>query len=304
MLELLGEVENLGLEANETRMDSFWDEKYKDIEIKDKYKVVFITSEGGEENYAINFKVCAEKIGWEVKVFLLKINNFIDKILKFDPDFILFSLFADRQFDSKISLHKSKKYLFDHSVIEGHLSFDHMTKNDLEKGEISPQLTQYLQPFDGVVALESLFDLYQHAFIKLNKTFYGIYTHPTIPDFGYNEPVEPKSIAWGGMGWDKFRNSDNFKNFIKKLSQNLPMKIYGKNYLSFVSDKVYAGFNPPGLAHIEAIHNNGIFLLTHADSYLNAEVPTSRIFEALSANVIVISDKHPFIIKTFGNNIS
>jgi hypothetical protein len=82
------------------------------------------------------------------------------------------------------------------------------------------------------------------------------------------------------------------------------MKVYGpESYLNFLASGVYDGYTPAGMPHIEAIRKNGIYLLTHADIYIEAGTPTSRLFEALTANVIIISDKHPFVIENFGNNI-
>jgi spore maturation protein CgeB len=54
---------------------------------------------------------------------------------------------------------------------------------------------------------------------------------------------------------------------------------------------------------IELIHDNGIFLLMHADRHLMDQISSSRLFEAAAANVIIISDKNQFVIDNFGDNI-
>ena len=60
------------------------------------YKVVFITNNGGEFTYAKYFKYAAEKIGWEVQIYYAQILGHEAEILKFDPDFIIFSQFIKK----------------------------------------------------------------------------------------------------------------------------------------------------------------------------------------------------------------
>ncbi len=37
--------------------------------------------------------------------------------------------------------------------------------------------------------------------------------------------------------------------------------------------------------------------------HIEAGMPSLRLFEALAANVVIISDMHPFVIENFGDNI-
>ena len=65
------------------------DDKYQNMEIKNKYKVVIVTSKGGEYSYAEYFKFAAERRGWKVRVFEDNIVGYDESIISFDPDFIL-----------------------------------------------------------------------------------------------------------------------------------------------------------------------------------------------------------------------
>lgn len=58
-----------------------------------------------------------------------------------------------------------------------------------------------------------------------------------------------------------------------------------------------------GKSLIAAIHAAGISLVLHSDSHLTSGVPTARIFEATAANTVIISDRHPFVVEHFGDNI-
>lgn len=44
-------------------------------------------------------------------------------------------------------------------------------------------------------------------------------------------------------------------------------------------------------------------LLLHSQQHLEGGAPTGRIFEAAAANTVIISDKHPFIMQQFGDNV-
>ena len=97
-----------------------WEKKYQDMQIKDKYKVVLITNNGGEYTYAEYFKYAAEKIGWEVVIYYNQTLGHEKEILEFNPDFLIFSQFSSTlpDLNSKINAHHSKKYLLSFSSID------------------------------------------------------------------------------------------------------------------------------------------------------------------------------------------
>ncbi len=97
-----------------------WDKKYQDNKIRNDYRVVFITNNGGEFSYAEYFKYAAEKMGWKVQIYYNQMLGNEPKILKFNPDFIIFSQFAETipDLNTKINSHRSKKYLLSFSSID------------------------------------------------------------------------------------------------------------------------------------------------------------------------------------------
>lgn len=279
----------------------FWDNEYKDVSIKNKYKVVIITNNGGERGYADYFKYSAEKIGWEVKTYFNQTLGHEEEILKFDPDFILFSPYADNQeLDMKIYAHRSKKYVLALSPIQ--LMVGDKFKKYAPYVPADKSFDNLMSFAHGVLTTSKEVDFYRVIFDNAKKPFNGLQILPLAPAFD-NEPAEPKNLMWMSGGWDKFRSSSNYKKFITMLSDSVPLKVYGHHYAaSFLRPGVYDGYIPASLEVFNTIRDNGISLLTHSEQHINAGIPTLRVFEAVAANSVVISDKHPFIIENFGDN--
>jgi hypothetical protein len=280
-----------------------WDNKYQDAAIKNSYKVVFISNNGGEYTYSEYFKYAAEKNGWQVKIFYNQILGHEQEVLDFDPDFIIFSQFSEISPDisTAINAHRSKKYLLSFSSIDALRNrFKWISMRDPYSA--IGNLKKYLTMIHGVLSISPELEFYHRIFDKLNKPFNGLQVFPLVPQV-INEPAEPKNLMWLSGGWDKFRSSENYRKFIKKLSENVPMKVYGHyNSSSYLASIVYGGYIPPSIDNIEAIRKNGIYLLTHSDSHFKGGEPNMRGFEAAAANAVVISDRHPFIVANFGDS--
>lgn len=279
---------------------SYWDDLYKKMIIKDKYRVVYIAHIGGEYSYAEYFKVAAEKLGWQVRIYNTKINGNENEILEFDPDFILVTEHTYPIEDMRLIAHRSKKYIivmppFQLQPIKGILA-----KGSPKKSE--QNFFRLLKSSHGVLTTCEEVGIYKKIFNKLNKNFYGIRLLPSTPSLSY-QPAEPLNLMWAGMSWDTFRSSKKYRKFLELLSRNSKMKIYGYyDKLSYLSH-VYDGFIPHGIENIKAIHKNGIYLLTHCDAHITYNSPSVRIFEALAANAVIISDLHPFMLENFGDTV-
>ncbi len=290
---------NAALEKAAKISPDVWDKKYQDIKIKDKYKVVIITNNGGEASYVDYFKYAAEKAGWEVQIYFNQTLGHEEAILAFDPDFIIFSAYADNNIMYReIYGHRSKKYALFLSPLQ--LIKGQFRKNRPYEPEGSFQ--NLLNFSHGVLTSSKEVDFYRVIFDNAGKPFNGLQILPLAPKL-INEPAEPKSLMWMSGGWDKFRSSSNYKKFINMLAETVPMKVYGHYYAaSFLKPNTYDGYIPSSLEIFDALRKNGIYLLTHSEQHINADTPTLRIFEAVAANVVVISDMHPFAIENFGDN--
>lgn len=281
--------------------DSTWDQKYQKSVIKDKYKVIIIAGDGGEFSYCEYFKYSAEKLGWEVKLYERSIDNNETEILKFDPDFFVYTTFVNTNFSRKITLLKAKKYLIDFNPIQ--LTRDHFRqiskKNPYDFREDLRNLTLRA---DALLLGAKEIDIYRIMLQNNNKEFEGIRLLPHAPALN-NAPAKPENLMWCTMGWDKNRNSAEYQKFITLLANNTQFKVYGRSgKLTYLPTGVYDGFIPTAMEMLDAIHQNGIYLLTHSDHHIKTSTPSLRIFEAVAANAVVISDMHPFAIENFGDN--
>lgn len=281
----------------------FWDEKYKDMPIKESYKIVCIVYNGGEYSAVKYLQYAAQRKGWEIKLYYQSITGKENEILNFDPDFIIFPLltFAEN-LDSRIITHRSKKYYWIPMPLELIRKFDGIDQKNLLKTK--GWFKHWLSFVDGLIITNTdQVDIYRQIWDKLGKPFNGIGMLPKPPANHY-EVAEPKKLIWPEAGWDKFRSSLKYKKFISLLSQNIPMRVYGhyKNLL-YLPSGVYGGYIPHGLENITAIRKNGIYLLTHSKEHFDSNFPSMRPFEAAASNVITISDMHPFVIKHFGDSM-
>ena len=279
--------------------DDNWEYHYSNVKIKNTYKVVFISHFGGELSYAKYFKYVAENKGWQVKIYSQSIQGDENEIIKFDPDFIIFSEYSSPIKDMRLVSHRSKKYLLVIPPIEVTLKQKLLNKELLPQGNF---LNLILDSHGLLTSSKGVY-FYKKIFDKFNKKFYGFRLLPIVPNLYPNVPAEPKNLMWVGMQWDKFRSSENYINFIKLLNNNFPIKVYGfYNKFSFLG-KSYDGFIPPGIENIKAIRKNGIYLLTHSDLHIKEGNPSLRLFEAAAANVVIISDRNPFTIEHFGDSV-
>ncbi len=299
---------NKALELSTQFPQGYWEDKYKNVPIKDKYKVVFVTSAGGEYSYSEYFKYAAEKMGWEVKIYSDNTIGYEEEIINFDPDMILFTDFTNSFVknahlkDYKIVSHRSRKYLARFIPLNVSKYYrNHISKwNPYKLKKESRELFNYTH---GILTFDQELGYFAEIAKRNKKPFYGTGIYCNAPALE-NLPAEPRKLFWGGMSWDNTRNSKRYKKLINLLSENIPIRMYGHySKFSYLKPFVYGGFIPAGMQNIELIRKNGIYLLTHSNFHIKASNPSLRLFEAATANVPIISDKHPFVIKHFGDSV-
>jgi len=119
-------------------------------------------------------------------------------------------------------------------------------------------------------------------------------------------PAEPKQIFWCGGNWDKTRRHD-YKKLFKILCRDNQLAIYGPKSAWLVPEfsflqKFYKGFIPSKKV-LQVMHACGMTFCFHSLQHIRDGVPSGRIFEATAAATLVISDKHPFVMQHFGDNV-
>lgn len=158
--------------------------------------------------------------------------------------------------------------------------------------------------FDALLPSFQHIDQLQAVYEKSGKVFRGFAWYPTayVTDYAL---AEPKKLFYsGGFLWDETRGSQKYKQLFSKLDQAGYFAVCGPKKKWRHTPSSALGFIPvDGVSLLKAQHNAGISLLLHTQLHLNGGAPTGRIFEAAAAKTVIISDKHPFVEKYFGDNV-
>ncbi|QOZ43985.1 hypothetical protein XH89_11175 [Bradyrhizobium sp. CCBAU 53340] len=107
-----------------------------------------------------------------------------------------------------------------------------------------------------------------------------------------------RSLFYAGVHWDGHRHGDLFA----ALKGRIPMRIHGDPQRWQHADEAFAGPLPfDGKSVVDAIRYCGIALTLHGSAHRAENIPSMRLFEAVSAGAIVISDRLGFAEKEFGD---
>lgn len=275
-----------------------WLSEYKDMPIKDKYKIVFIISDPtiiADREAGLRMIRACNNLGWEVHYFEMIEGN-EKAIEEINPDFILTNKW-NLHFGLKKKLDKYKFYaLIPHPTTSYFSSFLNFYPQFKEKK--FPEL----KFIDGFVISMPQISLIKNYVEGLGKKFYGFYGYSSVEHQDFVE-VEPKELVYMGMNWDSRRKSGKFSKIFKQLAQKYNTVFYGSSnsWKDQVGD-AYKGFFPSeDNAVLNKLRQSGITLILHSKQHINTGTPSGRAFEAAAAGVIGISDRHPFLIEKFGD---
>ncbi len=111
----------------------------------------------------------------------------------------------------------------------------------------------------------------------------------------------PKTrLFFGGVAWDNYRKSTIIELY-KLLDHTEYFDLYGVKDFGLNS---YKGFIPFGENTVlDIMRESGVTLVLHSKDHFENNIPTARIFEAVAASTVVITDKLPFIVKNFGDSV-
>ena len=133
---------------------------------------------------------------------------------------------------------------------------------------------------------------------KINR-FYGIVG---IPSNKYKYSSKKKLLFFGSL-WG--RKTSALYGAIKELAKQDYMFFIRHNYVLLGLNDVQQFSDPAdGLVELqERLNQYGIGLCIHSEYHVQAWIPSSRIFEIISSGAIAISDKNPFVMRYFGDNV-
>ncbi|MBA3721543.1 MAG: glycosyltransferase family 1 protein [Parachlamydiaceae bacterium] len=263
-----------------------------------KYKMVVYWAGLGEYEWAKRLEKASHKLGWECincysgdnmtdfeKQFVDKPTQSIEETIKqHKPDFII-SLKEDKIFTKAVPNYLCitgvfKQYFFP-----------------------NPWDSKKVLDFAGVLyASQNANNL--KAFVEgCGKVFYGMSWYPSCASTDYIQVV-PKKLFYCGFQWDGKRNGEEYHKMFSLLDQCGYLNVYGPKESWQCAPNSTKGLLPfDGESISRAIREAGVTLVSHAQTHMELETPTSRIFEAASSCSVIISDKHPFIMREFGDSV-
>lgn len=276
-----------------------WLLEYKDIKIKNKYKVVFIISDPtiiADREAGNRILAAMKNLGWETYHFEMIQGN-EEEIKKINPDFI-FTNKWNLHFGMKEKLPGYKLYaLLPHPTATYFSGFF----------EFYPRFKKQKFPeidfIDGFIISMPEITLFKNLVEKNGKKFYGFKGYSSVQHQEYVE-VEPKELVYMGMNWDSRRKSGKFAKIFKTLAEKDEAIFYGSaNSWQNLAKGAYKGyFQGSDTAVLEKLRESGISLLFHSKQHMKSGAPSGRGFETAAAGVIGISDRHPFIVENFGDS--
>jgi hypothetical protein len=113
-----------------------------------------------------------------------------------------------------------------------------------------------------------------------------------------------RRLFYASLNWDQ-RRGVGYVPLYRLLDETGYFDAYGPE--SCWEGKVknsYRGLLANGCDELlKTAQKAGIVLVLHAPLHFNSGTPTARIFEAAAASAVIISDKHPFVQKHFGDSV-
>jgi hypothetical protein len=146
----------------------------------------------------------------------------------------------------------------------------------------------------------------QAAFKKL------ISWYPTLEIMDDNsKPIYNKLFFSMGSLWDKRRESDKYFEFTNIIAHMGIADIYGKklfginniNLADVLGDAYKGRIKGDNYKFLKVNKEYMGSLIHHSDLHLKSGIPSGKIFESTSIKRGVISDKHPWVMKHFGDTI-
>lgn len=111
---------------------------------------------------------------------------------------------------------------------------------------------------------------------------------------------EKRKLIYSGVHWDGLRHGELFYF----LAQREAISLFGPQESWFYVGDAYKGEIPfDGNSMLTTIANHGISLCIHKESHVKADTPSMRLFEALAAGSLVITDEIEFAFREFGDTL-
>lgn len=282
-----------GLFISSVLKENFWQIKKNE----GQYTIGIITpNRKGEMNQALMVKQAAENTGNLAYVYafndldmqLFTLARYINNIVIYIMDYFI-----------KTDFHLAMSFHVNLNISEPKMMYISVPKNYLierEKLKEFPDIAEY-NNFIDINLLNSNDDMMSELLHRKVNSAYGLVG---VPANDYKTSNHDKLVLFGSL-WG--RKTDGLQTAVKLLA--------AKDYMFFIKNAylllgVDQKFTKPAnnLSSLQEVLNKyGIALCVHSKFHVMEAVPSSRIFEIISSGAVAISDKNPFVIKYFGDNV-
>jgi len=263
------------------------------------YKILVVWAGLGEYEWTKRIEISCQNLGWECKSCFggerFRSNedwavdrsaictSFAETLRKFRPDFTIYL--------KECPIHSA-----------GCPNYLALTGDQSKYFTIAHDVGSALQ-FDGVLYAAPVNEKLKLHFQNYGKPFHGISWYPSCPRNEYC-PVHPNKIFYCGFQWDERRNGQEYRKLFSLLDQKGCFVVYGPPSRWRCAVHSLKGILPfDGVSISRAIREAGIALVLHSPCHLKIGTPAARIFEAVSSGAVVICDRHPFVLKEFGDSV-
>lgn len=269
-----------------------------------KGRLIVLWSGLGEFAWAKRLENACKKLDWKciISIDPAELSDY-DKLVQdksSTPEEIQ-SLIKQHEPDCVISLKWDHIYSKD---VSNYLSaagvFGHVINPTLAK-DVDLHAKTDLLAFNGILHatnVESLKDYFVHN----GKKFHSMQWYPSCTETEYH-PVQPQKLFCCGFQWDDKRNGPEYRKMFSLLDQEGFLDVYGPAHKWDCTPNSVRGMTFDEEEFRLAMRKSGIVLVLHTQGNLDLGAPAARIFEAAAACCVIISDKHPFIMREFGDCI-
>ncbi len=257
---------------------------------------ILVTHKGGigEQEMAERIRLVGKTLNLECANFSLHQPPLLKRLFPhykerfatlFHPDLVL-SLQGD-----KISYPHAKHYI----------ALTHGSNYYFTANAILP--AKNLNEFDGYLVCfpdqEKLFSQCNY----LEKECFYMNWYTTCGRTNFNPPEQYK-LFYCGFNMANTNFGTKYKQLFSRLDKTHYFNVYGQKNQWHHTPNCYRGFiECDGNSLLKTMHNCGVTLILHAPDHFIGATPTARIFEACAASTVIISDRHPFIVKNFGDSV-
>jgi hypothetical protein len=274
------------------------DLKNESIKKDNQYVIGIITpNRRGEMQQALMVKEAAEQMGQLTYVYGV---NDLDMNLFLPAKFINELIIRYLDYKYKTNFHLVMSFHVNLSLKEPNIMYISVPKKYLLDGKLDQfQTIRNYSNFLDINLLNTKEEMMGQLLDKKVRSAYGLVG---VPANSYKTSNRQNLVLFGSI-WG--RKTDGFYMALNKLAAQDYM-YFIKNPLLLLSINSQQKFteNARGLKGLQEVLNKyGMGLCAHSRYHNEAGIPSSRIFEIISSGAIAISDKNPFVMKYFGDNV-